>query len=74
MVDNLSVLVDIAQSEDQIIQNLVMIVEVFRGTIGVFSNASRSASSNGPTVIIEDIPLDEQREVGSIIHTIHYLN
>ena len=68
MVDNLSALVNIAQSEDQIIPNLVTILEVFRGTIGVLSNASRSASLVGPTIIIEDIPLDEQQQVGSILH------
>ena len=74
MVDNLSVLVNIAQLEDQITLNLVTILEVFRGIVRVLSNASRIVSPVGPIIIIEDIPLDEQQEVGSILHTIHYLN
>ena len=67
VVDNLSILVDDAQFEDQRTPNLAVVVEVLFTAMALLSNASRSAVVVGPTVIIEEITLDEQQEVGSVI-------
>ena len=65
VVDNLSILVDAAQFEDQIPPNLGVVVEVLFTARALISNASSAAVVVGPTVIVEEIPIEEQEEVGS---------
>ena len=67
VVDNLSILVEDAQLEDQRTPNLAVVVEVLFTAMALISNGSSSAAVVGPTVIIQEIPIEEQQEVGSMI-------
>ena len=76
VVNNLSMLVDAAQLEDQRTPNLAVVVEILFTASALISNASSSATVGGPTVVIEEIPIEEQEEVGTIIFVplkIHYM-